>query len=118
MADRTDVTLPLTGAKIRRGVCAIVEKVHPLPRQENCLPVGDMERELATYANELVSAAYTDASRDIVRLRADNERLARELAEAKEHAALDRQALATLREREQQAWKVAQELRDEVTSRG
>jgi len=35
-----------------------------------------MERELTTYANELVSAAYIDASRDIVRLRD-------ELAEAK-----------------------------------
>lgn len=76
MADPTNVTLPLTAGKIRRGVCAIVEKVHPLPRQEMCLPVGDMERELTTYANELVSSAYTDASRDIVRLR-------EELAEAK-----------------------------------
>ncbi len=117
MDDRT-ITVPLTPAKLGRAVSEIVQRAIPMPRQENCMAVGQMERELTALCGEAVQVAYDDAGRDIARLRDDNERLARELAEAKEHLAHDRQAVATLRDREQQAWKVARELRDEVTGRG
>lgn len=58
----TDITLPLTPAKIGRAVSAIVEKAIPSPRQENCMAVGQMERELVAYAGRLVQAAYDDAA--------------------------------------------------------
>ncbi|MFI6228670.1 hypothetical protein ACIBCR_15315 [Micromonospora echinospora] len=64
MADQTipDVALPITPGQISRGIEHIVEQVHPHPRQENCMRVGEMERRLASYAGDLVQAAYNDAA--------------------------------------------------------
>lgn len=64
MADRTgaDITLPLTPAKIGRNISAIVERAFPYPRQEECIKVGEMERELTAYVGEVVQAVYDAAA--------------------------------------------------------
>ncbi|MFI1194119.1 hypothetical protein ACH4T9_12790 [Micromonospora sp. NPDC020750] len=62
MADPTDVTLPITPARIGSAVDAIVEKALPSPFGELCAPVGLMKRELAAHAGRLVQAAYDDAA--------------------------------------------------------
>lgn len=61
MSDPTDITLPITPAKIRRAVEAIVEEVRPRPRGESCTPVAAMENRLTAYVGDAVQAAYTDA---------------------------------------------------------
>lgn len=113
MTDAT-ITLPLTPAKIGRAVEYIVEQTFPRPRQELCIPVGEMERRLTAYAGEVVQAAYTDADREKARLRAESGRLARELADTQEHLRMDRESVATLRDREQHAWRHANENRGEL----
>ncbi|MFG1659115.1 hypothetical protein ACGFIY_21540 [Micromonospora chersina] len=160
--DIPEITVPLTQGMIRDGIETIVERLHPRPRGVDCLPVHDLEQDLAAYAGELVRVAYDDAmpARPVIpnedltepelaaleawsrgsadttgilyavraavrqversedarlaiaeqenrRLAAENERLIRELAEAREHMTLDRQAVITLREREQRARKEA-----------
>lgn len=60
--DTPDITLPLTAGQISRGIGGIVEQTFPRPRQENTIPVGEMERRLTAYAGELVQAAYNDAA--------------------------------------------------------
>ncbi|MER7331741.1 MULTISPECIES: hypothetical protein [unclassified Micromonospora] len=62
MADQTELTLPLTPAKLGRAVGAIVESAFPHPRQENCIPVGEMERALTALCGEAVQLAYDDAA--------------------------------------------------------
>ncbi|MER7166768.1 hypothetical protein ABT336_11990 [Micromonospora sp. NPDC000207] len=61
MADPTDVTLPITPRQIQRAVEHIVEQVHPRPRGEKTMPMGEMERRLAAYAGDLVHAALAAA---------------------------------------------------------
>ncbi|MEV5819339.1 hypothetical protein AB0L22_09200 [Micromonospora haikouensis] len=71
-AEATDVTLPITPARIGSGVDAIVEKALPSPLGELCMPVGLMKRELTAYAGELVQAAYNDHAAVVDRDLADN----------------------------------------------
>ncbi len=69
MADPTDLTLPLTPAKLGRAVSEIVERAIPAPRGENCMAVGEMERALTALCGEAVQAAYDDASSETERHR-------------------------------------------------
>jgi hypothetical protein len=64
VADQTipDVTLPITPRQIQHAVEHIVEQTFPRPRQELCMPVGEMERRIASYAGDLVNAAYRDTA--------------------------------------------------------
>jgi hypothetical protein len=62
VADPTDLTLPLTPAKLGRAIDEIVERAIPTPRQELCMPVGEMERELTALCGEAVQLAYNDAA--------------------------------------------------------
>lgn len=61
--------LNLTYGKVKNEINAIVERAIPLPRQENCLPIADMERTLVDYVHELLLAVY-----------AENDRVRRDLA--------------------------------------
>jgi len=72
MADSTDLTLPLTAAKLGRAVSEIVERAFPRPRQEECMRVGEMERELTSLCGEAVQAAYNDHAGIVHRDLADN----------------------------------------------
>lgn len=62
MTDPTDITLPITPAKIQRAIGHIVEQVHPRPRGDNCIPIAEMERKLTAYVGDAVQAAYNDAA--------------------------------------------------------
>lgn len=56
----TAAPLNLTYGKLRNQINAIVEKAIPLPRGENCLPVGEMERALVNHVYELLLAVATE----------------------------------------------------------
>lgn len=71
MADPTDLTLPLTPAKLGRSVGAIVERAFPSPRQEECMRVGEMERALTALCGEAVQLAYNDAGKEAERYRTE-----------------------------------------------
>lgn len=64
MAEQTEtaITLPITPGKIQSAVGYIVEQTFPRPRQELCIPVGEMERRLSALVGETVQAAYNDAA--------------------------------------------------------
>lgn len=62
MAEQTDLTLPLTPGKLGRAVDEIVERAFPSPRQEECMPVGEMVRALTALCGEAVQLAYDDAA--------------------------------------------------------
>jgi len=62
VADPTDLTPPLTPAKLGRAVSVIVERAIPSPRQESCMAVGQMERELTALCGGAVQLAYDDAA--------------------------------------------------------
>jgi hypothetical protein len=54
----------LTRAGINAGIAAIVERVHPLPREADCLTVGEMERDLSVFCDETARLAAVKAWRD------------------------------------------------------
>lgn len=59
----------LTYGKLRRDITAIVERLHPVPRGEDCLPVSEMETALVDYAHELILAVYADVRPELERHR-------------------------------------------------
>ncbi|MFG2046093.1 hypothetical protein ACGFIW_01515 [Micromonospora sp. NPDC048935] len=62
MVEQTDLTLPLTPARLGRAVDEIVERAFPTPRQELCMPVGEMVRALTALCGKAVQLAYDDAA--------------------------------------------------------
>lgn len=64
----TPAPLNLTYGKVRAQITAIVEKTFPVPRGEDCLPIGDMERALAEHVQDLILAVYAETDAEMRRL--------------------------------------------------